>query len=118
MSPARRERPRGRQGNEPLTLRNHPRAARSIRRAKAWCGLGAFVVMGLLSLRAGVPDFDSGVRALAAGLAGYVGAWALSLSVWRIVVDAEHRAAVRAAEAREAAATVHHEPLSLGFDES
>ena len=87
--------------DEPVTLATHPRASRQIRMAKGWGGLIPFVLIGWLSWRAGMDPFDAGLRALGAGLVGFLAAWAASVSVWRMLVQAEHRAAV--AEAREAA---------------
>lgn len=79
-----------------MRLADHPRARRHIRKAKGWGGLLAFVLVGLLSLRAGVPAFEAGVRALLAGGAGYAVAWGAAVLAWRHLAVAE----VRAAEAR------------------
>ena len=49
--------------DERITLDRHPRARHSIVRAKGIGGLACFAVAGFLSLRAGVPFFDSGLRA-------------------------------------------------------
>ena len=70
-------------------LTEHPRARRQIREAKAWAGLVGFVLVALLSLQAGTPLFEAGVRALTAGLACYVVGWALALTVWRHLARAE-----------------------------
>ncbi len=70
-------------------LSAHPRARRQIREAKAWAGLVGFVLVALLSLQAGQPLFDAGVRALLAGLACYVAGWALAVTVWRHLARAE-----------------------------
>lgn len=87
-----------------VRVADHPRALRQIRRAKGLGGLGAFALVALLSLRAGVPPFDAGVRALAFGVGGYVVAWALAVHAWRHLAVAELRAArVRALERSRAA---------------
>jgi uncharacterized membrane protein YccC len=87
-----------------IRLSEHPRAARQIRAAKGWGGLVAFLAVGLLSHRAGVPDFEVGVRALVAGIAGYFIAWAIAVQVWRYLAIAELRSAQeRALERREKA---------------
>ena len=66
----------------------HPRARRSISRTKAWGGLLTFALVALLSYRAGVPAFEIGVRALAAGIAGYLVAWFAAVALWqRLVVQ-------------------------------
>ena len=49
--------------------------------------------MTLLSLRANVPVFDAWMRGLGAGIAAYVVAWGISLSVWRHLAMAEIEAA-------------------------
>lgn len=89
---------------KPMKLSDHPRAARQIRAAKGWGGLLGFGLVALLSLRAGVPPFDAGLRALAGGVAGYVVAWAGSVHAWRHLAVAELRAAHRQATARRRAA--------------
>ncbi len=47
--------------------------------------------MAVLSYQANVPAFDIGWRALAAGVAGYLVAWAGSVTVWRVLLAAELR---------------------------
>jgi hypothetical protein len=85
-----------------MRLAEHPRARRHISKAKGWGGLVAFVLVGLLSLRAGVPHFEAGLRALLAGAAGYTVAWAAAVLVWRHLAVAEVRAAeALASERRE-----------------
>jgi hypothetical protein len=46
-----------------------------------------------MSHKAGVPTFDVGLRAIVAGMVGYMLAWACALTVWRHLVLAELRAA-------------------------
>lgn len=74
-----------------IALAEYPRAQASIARWKGIGGMVAFAVVGLISLRAGVPFFDSGLRALVAGVAGYVIAWFCAVQVWRHVAVAEVR---------------------------
>jgi hypothetical protein len=78
-----------------MSLAEHPRARRHIRKAKGWGGLIAFVLVGLLSHRAGVPFFESGLRALLAGAAGYAVGWGAAVLAWRHLAVAEVRAAER-----------------------
>lgn len=70
----------------------HPRAGDQVRRAKGWGGLASFAIAAYLSIQAGVPTYEVGIRALIAGLAGYLLAWACSVTVWRHLVLAEMRA--------------------------
>jgi hypothetical protein len=76
------------------SVATHPRASYQVRRAKGWGGLAGFAIAAYLSYKAGVPTSDLGLRALAAGIAGYMLAWACSVTVWRHLVLAELRAAV------------------------
>ncbi len=72
----------------------HPRASYQVRRAKGWGGLAGFAIAAYLSYKAGVPTADLGLRAIIAGMVGYMLAWACSVTVWRHLVLAELRAAV------------------------
>jgi hypothetical protein len=58
---------------------------------KAWAGLGGFALVGLLSYQAGVQPFESLVRALIAGIALYLAAWMLGVTLWRSLVVEEAR---------------------------
>lgn len=80
----------GRDSN--LILAEHPRAVRGIARAKAWGGLGGFLLGGYLSLPTHTLA-DAGLRALAAGVVCYVAAWAAAVFLWRRLVVVELRAA-------------------------
>jgi hypothetical protein len=71
----------------------HPRAGGQVRRAKGWGGLIGFAIAAYLSMHAGVPMLDIGLRALTAGACGYLLAWACSVTVWRHLVLAELRLA-------------------------
>ncbi|HTW11730.1 MAG TPA: hypothetical protein VME01_03225 [Solirubrobacteraceae bacterium] len=84
------------------SIATHPRARASVRKIKAWTGLGAFVIAAALSLKASVPTIDVGERALIAGIAGYMLAWWFSMLVWRHLMLAEQRAAVEEIERRRA----------------
>jgi hypothetical protein len=89
---------------EGLSVATHPRARAQVRRAKGWGGLIGFAIATYLSLKAGVPATQTGIRALAAGVAGYLVAWACAVSVWRHLVLAELRAAFEAAHGGSASA--------------
>lgn len=71
----------------------HPRASSQVRRAKGWGGLAGFGIAAYLSYKAGVPTFDLGLRAIIAGMVGYMLAWACAVTVWRQLVLAELRTA-------------------------
>jgi len=81
------------------SVANHPRASYQVRRAKGWGGIAGFVIAGYLSYKAGVPTFDVGLRALVAGIVGYMLAWMCAVTVWRHLVLAELRAAVERSQA-------------------
>jgi hypothetical protein len=97
---------RGRRaGGQPApysSIATHPRARASVRRAKAWTGLIAFLLAAALALKASVPVYQTGLRALAAGIAGYLLAWWFSMLIWRHLILAEQRVAVEQLERRRA----------------
>lgn len=66
----------------------HPRAARSVARAKGWGGLAGFLIAGYLSLPTGTLA-EAALRALVAGSVCYVVAWASAVFVWRRLVVLE-----------------------------
>ncbi len=74
-----------------LSVARHPRAGPQVRRAKGWGGFAGFLAAAFLSYRANLALVDIGLRALAVGVAGYVIAWAASVTVWRVVLMAELR---------------------------
>lgn len=76
-----------------VRINAHPRARHQIALAKGWGGLAGFALTLMLSLRAGAPAFDAGVRALVAGIVLYLFCWAAALAVWRHVAIAEVAAA-------------------------
>lgn len=96
---------KGKGGDEAqgASIANHPRARASIRRAKGWAGLAGFAIAALLSLQASVPIFQAGLRALGAGVVGYMLAWWVGVMLWRQLILAEHRAVYEKFEARRSA---------------
>ena len=86
-----------------VRIADHPRAVRQIESFRGGAAIAAFFLTALLSHRAGLPVFDAGVRALGAGVATFVVAWALAVMVWRQLAVAELNAARRAATARRQA---------------
>jgi hypothetical protein len=85
-----------------LVLAEHPRAVHSIARAKAWGGLGGFLLGGYLSLPTQTLA-GAGLRALTAGVVCYVAVWAAAVFLWRHLVVAELRSAQQEALATEIA---------------
>ncbi len=85
-----------------ISVASHPRAARSISRAKAWAALLGFALVGLLSYRAGVEPFEACVRALIAGIALYLFTWRVGLALWQRLVYAEAKAEVERRRAERA----------------
>jgi hypothetical protein len=86
-----------------ISLADHPRAAFGVRRAKALGGLLSFAVAGLASHLSGMSLDSSALRALAAGVIGYMVTWALAVGVWRAIMRAQARTAVERAYARRQA---------------
>jgi ABC-type uncharacterized transport system permease subunit len=76
-----------------ITIGAHPRARRSVRRARALGGLLGFLVTIALSLNAGVPAFDATGRALVAGIVVHLAAWGVAVAVWKQLMLAELQAA-------------------------
>jgi hypothetical protein len=76
-------------GGTQLRLADHPRAQRSIARAKALGGLLVFAVTIVLSVRADVPLTDALGRGIVGGIGGYVAAWAGAVLVWKQLAAAE-----------------------------
>jgi hypothetical protein len=86
-----------------IRLRDHPQARRQIDLARGWGGIGAFVLVALLALHAGIAPVSVGFRALLAGIVGYMAGWGLSVMVWRHLAVAEEAAARASAEHRRKA---------------
>lgn len=96
-APKDKKKKKGKDGAKPsggASVANHPRAAAAVRRAKGAGGLASFVLAAWLSHRAGLSTSQVVERALAAGIAGYLLAWACAVTVWRQIVLAELRTAV------------------------
>jgi hypothetical protein len=81
-----------------VRLDAHPRAQRSIARAKAIGGVIGFLIGLWLGSRAGLPSWDTGVRALAGGIAGWLLVWVAAVQIWKQLIIAEYRAAERKRE--------------------
>jgi hypothetical protein len=89
-----------------VSLHEHPTAGPKIRRAKAWAGMGGFLLMTLVGLRHGAPLDATLVRALIGGIAANLLVWAVSLAVGKRILIAQATTSARAARAaREAAET-------------
>lgn len=73
------------------SVAGHPRAARSVARAKSWGALAGFMLGGYLSLPTHTLA-SAGLRAIAAGLVCWVAVWAGAVFFWRRVVMLEIRA--------------------------
>jgi hypothetical protein len=76
-----------------VRLSAHPRAQRSIGRAKSLGGLAGFLIGLYLASKAGLPAWDTGLRALVGGVTGYVLIWLAAVQLWRQIALAEYRAA-------------------------
>lgn len=83
-----------------VSIAAHPRARGWIRRTRARVALTAFGLVLLVALHAGVPGETAVVRALVAGIAGFLCAWAAGLILWKQIVISELRAAYDRREAR------------------
>jgi hypothetical protein len=74
-----------------VRLSGHPRALRSIARARAIGGVIGFVIGLWLGSKAGLPAWDTGVRALAGGIAGWLLVWVAAVQIWRQLIVGEYR---------------------------
>jgi hypothetical protein len=83
-----------------VSVAAHPVASAQIRTLKGWGGLIGFGAAAALSAKANVPLVSLGARSLAAGVGGYLVAWACGVTVWRALVVAEVRAQTEAHAAR------------------
>ena len=96
----------------------HPRARRSIRRVRAQAGIAGFVVTLLLAHQAGVPPFETLLRALAGGLVAHFATWAFAIALWRRLIVVELEAAredvLRRRAERDAAAAAGAVPAAGG----
>ena len=71
----------------------HPRARRSIRRIRAQAGIAGFLIALLLAHQAGVPAFETLLRALAGGMVAHFATWAFAIALWRRLIVVELEAA-------------------------
>jgi hypothetical protein len=92
MAPVAKKEPRKPASKKPAgggpSIAEHPRAVRSVARAKSWGGLVGFLLGGYLSLPTST-FAEAILRALAAGVVCYVAAWASAVFVWRRLVVLE-----------------------------
>jgi hypothetical protein len=86
--------------DEHIRLSTHPGAAAAVKRVRARCGLGAFVLVGLLCLHAGLTPFDAVFRALVAGIVAHVAGWFVAIAFWRQIIRQQAAAAAAAYNAR------------------
>ena len=70
-------------------LVDHPRAQRSIARAKACGGLVGLLLVLLLSLRAHLALEEALLRGLAGGATAYLATWCAAVVVWTQLARAE-----------------------------
>jgi hypothetical protein len=77
---------------ERTSVSSHPRAAAHVRKAKGWGGLAGFALAAYMSYSAQIPPDQILLRALAAGLVGYMLCWACAVTIWRHLVLAEMKA--------------------------
>jgi hypothetical protein len=114
-------------GDGVVSVAANPRAVAGVKRAKGWGGIAGFAIAAYLGYKANVPPDQLGLRALAAGVAGYMLLWACAVAVWRHILLAELRMLVetkRPAPMRTIAATAEpsagnggpapSEPAALG----
>jgi hypothetical protein len=107
MAKGKKKAKQGDDAGEPVvSVVAHPRARASIRRWRGRAGLLGLVLVTFLSMRAGVPAFDSVLRGLAGGVVAHFVAWIVAIVAWRQLVLGEliaHR------EAQEAKLRERHE---------
>lgn len=94
------------------SVASHPRAGAQVARAKSIGGLAGFGLAAFVSWRAHVPMPDLLLRAIVAGTATYVVAWAAAVAVWRHLVLAELRAVRVRLAAERAATAIPREPAA------
>ncbi|MGH2873799.1 MAG: hypothetical protein ACRDL5_15230 [Solirubrobacteraceae bacterium] len=82
-----------------VSVAAHPRASAAVKRSKGFGGMAGFALAAYLSYKAGVPSDQIALRGLAFGVAGYMVAWACSVTVWRHLVMAELRHAIETGRA-------------------
>jgi hypothetical protein len=82
------------------SLREHPRAAPAIRRAKGLGGLAGFLISALAGFEQGAPFAATVTRALIGGAVVYLLTWAAAVAIWRRVLTAQATAAIERARQR------------------
>jgi hypothetical protein len=82
-------------GSGDVKVSEHPRARRSIRKAKGYGGLAGFFLVAWFSWHAGTDFPHLALRSIGAGLAGYVVAWTAAVYIWRQLAIAEIRQRAR-----------------------
>src|ERR1700744_522578 len=91
---------KGKGAADGISVAGHPRAAAQVRRAKGFGGVSFFLITASFSHKAQVPADQVAVRALIAGIGGYMLAWMCAVTVWRQLVLADVRAALASGRAR------------------
>jgi hypothetical protein len=91
---------KGKGAADGISVAGHPRAAAQVRRAKGFGGVTFFLITAYFSHKAQVPADQLAVRALIAGIGGYMLAWLCAVTVWRQLVLAELKAALESGRAR------------------
>jgi hypothetical protein len=105
---------KGKGAADGISVAGHPRAAAQVRRAKGFGGVTFFLITAYFSYKAQVPPDQVAVRALIAGVGGYMLAWMCSVTVWRQLVLAELRSAVESGRARMEPVTAGGTPAADG----
>jgi hypothetical protein len=82
--------PEAKAGALSVSLVEHPRAVLRIKQVKEAGGLGGFLIGGYLSFHTHTM-FETGLRALMAGIACYVVMWGAAVFLWRHLIIAELR---------------------------
>ena len=88
-------------GHIPVRLADHPRAAPSIARIRAWAALIGFAVAVYFGNKAGLPFVDLVIRSILIGLATSLAVWAGAQAVWKQIVFAEIAAARKEANEKQ-----------------
>jgi hypothetical protein len=86
-----------------IRLAQHPRAMRSITRARAWGALVGFAIAAYLSHKAGLTFTDLVIRSILIGIGSYLMVWAVAQAIWKQIVFAELAARRKEAAEKQAA---------------
>ena len=108
---------KGKGSADGISVAGHPRAAAQVRRAKGFGGVTFFLITAYYSYKAGVPADQVALRALIAGIGGYMLAWMCAVTVWRQLVLAELRAAIESGRARMEPVTPARTPAAQAAPE-